>query len=284
MKTSNGTLYIVATPIGNLSDISYRAVETLRQVARIYAEDTRNSIKLLTHYEIRNQLSALHDHNEASKINEIALLLAEDNDIALISDAGTPLISDPGYKLVRELAKQGFNISPIPGASAMTAALSVAGLPTDKFTFEGFLPAKKSARIKALEKNKIQSYTQVYYESSHRIIASVATMCEVMGEEREVCLAREITKLYEQIFRGTLQGLLAWLEEDSNHQRGEFVVVLAGHVTIVDASADRQSAERLLTALLPDISVKKSASIVAKLTSFSKNEAYKIALEINGRS
>lgn len=280
MRKNKGTLYVVATPIGNLSDMSYRAVETLRKVSRIYAEDTRNSIKLLSHYEVRNQLFALHDHNELSKVNEIALMLAEDNDIALISDAGTPLISDPGYKLVRELAQLGHEISPVPGASAMIAALSIAGIATDKFTFEGFLPAKKLARLQALEKNKTQSYTQVYYESSHRIVDSVAAMCSVMGEQRNVCLAREITKLYEQTFRGTLAELQEWLQDDSNHQRGEFVVVLAGQLKAEDATEEQKEAERLLAVLLSELPVKKAAALVAKLTDVSKNEAYRLALSL----
>lgn len=280
MKKNSGTLYIVATPIGNLADMGYRAVETLRKVSRIYAEDTRNSIKLLSYYEVRNQLFALHDHNELSKVNEIALLLAEDNDIALISDAGTPLISDPGYKLVRELAKLGHKISPVPGASAVIAALSVAGIATDKFTFEGFLPAKKVARLQSLEKNKNQTYTQVYYESSHRIVNSVIAMRTVMGDQRDVCLAREITKLYEQIFRGTLLELEHWLIADSNHQRGEFVVVLAGEKENPDASEEQDEAQRLLKELLTELSVKKSAALVAKLTAVSKNEAYKMALDM----
>ncbi len=275
----NGTLYIVATPIGNLGDISYRAVETLATVERIYAEDTRNSIRLLQHYSINKPLHALHDHNEERKINEIALLLAEGKDLALISDAGTPLISDPGYKLVRELASQGANIAPIPGASAAIAALSIAGLATDKFTFEGFLSAKKQARLQQLKALKKQSHTQIYYESSHRIVACVDAMIEVMGGERQVVLARELTKLYEQVFRGSLRELADWLQADSNHQKGEFVLILAGFAGDNSPTAALDN-EQLLTILLEDLPVKQAATLAAKLSGMSKNEAYKRALQI----
>jgi len=279
-RSNHGTLFIVATPIGNLSDMSFRAVETLSLVDRIYAEDTRNSVRLLQHYEISNKLVALHDHNEERKINELALLLAEGKDLALISDAGTPLISDPGYKLVRDLGKQGANIMTIPGPSAMIAALSIAGIATDKFTFEGFLPAKKGARIQSLEANQKQSYTQVYYESSHRIVASVEAMAAVMGDDRQVVLARELTKLYEQVFRGTLQELHEWLLADNNHQRGEFVVVLAGYEGDTSLTGAAMDTEQLLKILINELPVKQAASIAAKISGLSKNEAYKLALAL----
>ncbi len=275
-----GTLYIVATPIGNLSDMSFRAVETLSAVDRIYAEDTRNSVKLLQHYEISNKLVALHDHNEEQKINEFALLLAEGKDLALISDAGTPLISDPGYKLVRELGKQHFNIMTIPGPSAMIAALSIAGIATDKFTFEGFLPAKKGVRLQSLELNLKQPYTQVYYESSHRIVASVEAMIEVMGDDREIALARELTKLFEQIFRGTLKQLHEWLLADINHQKGEFVLVMAGYQGDTSLTGSAMDSEQLLKILIKELPVKQAASIAAKVSGLSKNEAYKLALTL----
>lgn len=260
--------------------MSFRAVETLSTVDRIYAEDTRNSVRLLHHYDIKNQLVALHDHNEEQKINELASLLADGKNLALISDAGTPLISDPGYKLVRELGKRDMNIVAIPGPSAMIAALSIAGIATDKFTFEGFLPAKKIARLQALEMNLKQTYSQVYYESSHRIVASVEAMITVMGGNREVALARELTKVYEQVFRGCLNELHAWLLADSNHLRGEFVVVLSGYDgdnSLIGSSMDN---EQLLKILIQELPVKQAASIAAKISGLSKNEAYKLALEI----
>lgn len=279
MQENSGTLYIVATPIGNLADMSFRAVETLTNVDRIYAEDTRNSIRLLQHYDIKNQLFALHDHNESHKVTELALLLAEGKNIALISDAGTPLISDPGYKLVRDLTKQGAKVVPIPGPSALIAALSIAGIPTDKFTFEGFLPAKPNARVQALEANARQTYTQVYYESSHRIVACAESMLEVMGEHREVALARELTKLFEQVFRGTLSELSEWLQADHNHQKGEFVIVLAGIEKAGSVSSVSLENESLIGVLVDELPVKQAAAIAAKLSGLKKNEAYKLALE-----
>ncbi len=260
--------------------MSFRAVETLSKVDRIYAEDTRNSVRLLQHYEINNPLFALHDHNEESKINELALLLAEGKNLALISDAGTPLISDPGYKLVRELGKQEANIVTIPGPSAMIAALSIAGIPTDKFTFEGFLPAKKMARLQALEANLKQTYTQVYYESSHRVVACIAAMIDVMGGDREVALARELTKLYEQVFRGNLEQLHSWLQADRNHQKGEFVVVLAGFDGDSSLTGSAMDSEQLLKILIKELPIKQAASIAAKVSGLSKNEAYKLALQL----
>lgn len=280
MQEIKGTLFIVATPIGNLGDISPRAIQTLSKVDQIYAEDTRNSIKLLHHYEINNRLYALHDHNEEHKINELSALLAEGKNLALISDAGTPLISDPGYKIVRELGKQGANIVTIPGPSAIIAALSIAGIPTDKFTFEGFLPAKKQARLQALENNLKQRYTQVYYESSHRIIVCIEAMLEVMGENREIALARELTKVYEQVFRGTIKQLLGWLVADRNHQKGEFVLVLAGFDGDISLTGSAMDSEQLLKVLIKELPVKQAASIAAKISGLSKNEAYKLALEL----
>ncbi len=280
MQEIKGTLFIVATPIGNLGDMSFRAVDVLAKVHRIYAEDTRNSIKLLHHYDINNQLMALHDHNEEHKINELTLLLTEGKDLALISDAGTPLISDPGYKVVRALGKQGTNIVTIPGPSAMIAALSIAGIPTDKFTFEGFLSAKKQARLQALESNLRQTYTQVYYESSHRITGCIEAMIEVMGEGRGVALARELTKVYEQVFRGDLGQLREWLIADRNHQKGEFVVVLAGFEGDASLTGSAMDNEQLIKILISELPVKQAASVAAKISGLSKNEAYKLALTI----
>ena len=280
MQEIKGTLFIVATPIGNLRDMSFRAVDVLSKVHRIYAEDTRNSIKLLHHYDINNQLVALHDHNEEHKVNELALLLEEGNDLALISDAGTPLISDPGYKVVRALGEQGVNIVSVPGPSAMIAALSIAGIPTDKFTFEGFLPAKKQARLQALENNLKQTYTQVYYESSHRIIACIEAMIEVMDEGRGVALARELTKVYEQVFRGNLGELLDWLKADRNHQKGEFVLVLAGFDGDASLTGSAMDQEQLVKILVSELPVKQAASIASKISGLSKNEAYQLALLI----
>ena len=283
-----GTLYIVATPIGNLGDITQRAIETLKKVDKICAEDTRNTRKLLTHFGIQGDLQALHDHNEKNRIEQIKGWLDAGENIALVSDAGTPLISDPGYHLVNELGSigsdketdSGYRIEPIPGASAIITALSIAGLPTDRFTFEGFLPAKSVGRNKVLQANAQEPRTQVYYESSHRITHTIAAMLENYGEHRKVVLARELTKLYEQVFRGNLAELDVWINADPMHQKGEFVLMLEGHAEETDSDALQRSSEELLTILLDELPVKQAASIAAKITGRKKNELYRQAMAI----
>ena len=282
---ARGVLFVVATPIGNLGDISQRALHILGRADRICAEDTRNTRKLLTHFGVQADLQTLHEHNEQQKISQIKHWLDAGENIALVSDAGTPLISDPGYHLVSALADEGYIITPIPGASAIIAALSAAGLPTDRFTFEGFLPAKQAARIKALQANSKQSRTQVYYESSHRIAASINDVLAVFGPERKVVLAREITKMFEQIYRGDLAGLQAWLSEDKHHQKGEFVLMLAGYAAKEesdesDNDAFNGSINHLLTILVEELSVKQAAGMAAKITGRKKNELYKRALRL----
>ncbi len=281
-QKNSGTLYIVATPIGNLGDISQRALETLKQVDKICAEDTRNTRKLLTHFGLQGDLQALHEHNEQQKISQIKGWLDAGENIALVSDAGTPLISDPGYHLVNALADDAYKIVPIPGASAIIAALSVAGLPTDRFTFEGFLPAKSVARIKVLQANLKQPRTQVYYESSHRIIASLDDMLAVFGAQRKVVLAREISKMFEQIYRGNLAGLQTWINADKHHQKGEFVVMLAGYTTLDEADNDEVngSIDHLLSILVEELPVKQAAGIAAKITGRKKNALYKRAMAL----
>ena len=282
-----GMLYIVATPIGNLGDITQRALDTLKKVDRICAEDTRNTRKLLTHFGIQGDLQALHDHNERHKVNTIKRWLDTGEQIALVSDAGTPLISDPGYHLVSELGSQGYKIIPIPGVSAIITALSIAGLPTDRFTFEGFLPAKNVGRNKALQANIKESRTQVYYESSHRIAVTVGAMFEVFGANRKVVLARELTKMYEQIYRGDLAGLQQWFSEDDTpqkvHQKGEFVLMVAGHIEETESDEINSSTEALLKVLVDELPVKQAVSIAAKLTGRKKNELYKQAMVLKGK-
>jgi len=276
-----GVLYIVATPIGNLKDITQRAIETLSSVDKICAEDTRNTRKLLSHLGIKKTLVALHDHNERQQIDRVAHWLNDAENIALVSDAGTPLISDPGYHLVTSLRERGFNIVPIPGASAIITALSAAGLATNKFSFEGFLPAKESGRKQTLLTNKNSHYTQVYYESSHRILASVATMLTVFGDSKKVVLARELTKLYEQFFHGNLAELYQWLLEDRMHQKGEFVLILAATDKKQQRSEQiENSVEQILTTLIDELPLKQAAKITAKLTGKSKNDLYKQGLVI----
>lgn len=280
VKKYTSVLYIVATPIGNLGDITQRALDTLRDVDRICAEDTRNTRKLLTHFGIQGDLQALHDHNERQKISQVKSWLDAGENIALVSDAGTPLISDPGYHLVNELGAEGYKIVPIPGVSAIISALSIAGLPTDRFTFEGFLPAKSVGRNKVLEVNKKEERTQVYYESSHRITATVEAMTLIFGDQRKVVLARELTKMFEQVYRGELSGLLEWLGEDRMHQKGEFVLMLAGHEKESDTDRINSSAEDLLRVLLMELPVKQAAGLAAKITGGKKNQLYKQAMDI----
>ncbi len=276
-----GVLYIVATPIGNLADITQRARETLSLVDRICAEDTRNTRKLLNHLGIKKNLIALHEHNEQQKIDSVAKWLTDGEQIALVSDAGTPLISDPGYHLVKALRERQFKVIPIPGASALITALSAAGLATNKFSFEGFLPAKEIGRKQALIANSESVYTQVYYESSHRIVHCVVTMSSIFGADRKVVLARELTKLYEEFFSGTLEQLHQWLLEDKMHQKGEFVIMLAG------AKAKQQQSERfessidqVLSVLMQELPLKQAAKIAAKLTGKNKNALYKQGLSV----
>ena len=281
MSASQGVIYIVATPIGNLGDISTRALDTLGSVDIIFAEDTRNTRKLLTHYGIQQKLYSLHEHNEAEKTQQIINLLQQGNNIAVVSDAGTPLISDPGYRLVKDVSKQGFTISPIPGASAIITALSIAGLPTERFTFEGFLPSKPSARKTVLEQNKYEARTQVYYESSHRIENSIHDICDIFGKDRQVVLARELTKLYEDIFRGTLQQLRDWIVEKPVRKKGEFVLILHGFIAEEQADENDISTNDLLKILLDELPVKQAASLAAKITGKPKNKLYKQALGLN---
>ena len=276
--SSVGTLYIVATPIGNLGDITQRALDTLQKVDKVCAEDTRNTRKLLTHFGIQANLKAVHDHNEQHKIDQLRGWLDKGENIALVSDAGTPLISDPGYHLVNILGEEGYKIVPIPGASAIIAALSVAGLPTDRFTFEGFLPAKTVGRNKALMQNKKEPRTQVYYESSHRIIPTISAMLDVFGEDRKVVLARELSKMYEQIFRGRLLDLEAWISADPVHQKGEFVLMVEGAPVAEKPDAVECSSDELLETLLEELPVKQAAGIAAKITGKKKNELYRQAM------
>ena len=278
MQIESGTLYVVATPIGNLGDITQRALIVLEGVTRVCAEDTRNSKKLLTHFGIQSQLVALHDHNEQAKLDQLTEWLLSGESLALISDAGTPLISDPGYHLVQHLRKLNIPVVTIPGASAIIAALSIAGLPTDRFVFEGFLPAKSSGRKQAFIEKTKQSCTQVYYESSHRIVASVKDLAEVIEPERKVVIARELTKLYEQTFSGTVSELLEWLESDPNHQRGEFVLMVQG--ALPTAETKGMALEPLLTLLMKEVSVKQAAKLASQITGEPKNTCYKLALTL----
>ncbi len=279
-SNQSGTLYIVATPIGNLGDMVPRAIETLQSVSAIACEDTRHSKKLLDHFRIDKPLVAYHDHSDKTSSYKILKRLASGQDIALISDAGTPLISDPGYRLVLAAREQGFAVVPIPGACAAIAALSVAGLPTDKFRFIGFLPAKSSQRIKSFEQLKGVDETMVFYEAPHRILECVKDAIAVFGGAHIGFIAREITKTFETYLYGTLAELLVKVETDSNQQRGEIVLVLgASEITATATSVDD---ERLLRLLLTELPAAKAAALAAKITGGDKKQFYQMALAQKG--
>ena len=265
-------LYLVATPIGNLEDISYRAVRILTEADLIAAEDTRHSRTLLAHYGIDTPLMSLHEHNESQVLDRVVKLVSAGKAVALISDAGTPVVSDPGYKLVCALREAGLELFTVPGASAITAALSVAGLPPDRFVFEGFLPAKSTARRKRLEELRDETRTLVFFESSHRIRSAIADMGEVLGETRLAALCRELTKKFETVLRATLLEISQTLDEDPNQARGEFVVLIGGQVR--DEDDAMLGARRLATELLEHLPASKAARVAAKLHDVSRRDVY----------
>ena len=277
-----GVLYIVATPIGNLEDISPRALRVLAEVDRIAVEDTRHSRQLLSHYGINTPLVACHEHNEDEVAGPLLDGLLAGESVALIADAGTPLISDPGYRLVHGARALGIAVSPVPGPSALTAALSVSGLPTDRFVFEGFLPARHQARATRLEVLARESRTLVFYESSHRIADSLEDMAEVFGADRQAVIAREMTKLFEQIQSDRLAGLLEWLHSDPDHLRGEFVVVVAGEAAGRGPLTEED--RRILEVLLQELTVKKAAALAASITGKRKKDFYDEAVRLKGES
>lgn len=277
-----GVLYIVATPIGNLADMTYRAVEVLGMVDLIAAEDTRHSKKLLTHYGINTPMMALHEHNERERSNEIIALLRAGKQIGLISDAGTPLISDPGYQLVAAVRAAGLSIVPVPGASAVITALSIAGLPTDRFCFEGFLPSRKAARDRQLAALRDETRTLVLYEAPHRIKAALTSICEILGADRRMVLMRELTKLYETTQAGMCAELLEWLEQQPEQQKGEYVLVIAGAPAREVAQFNLDN-DTLLGMLLEKMSLKDAAALAARLTGAGKNELYQRALQLADR-
>ncbi len=276
---SEQALYIVATPIGNLEDLSPRAVATLSSVGLIAAEDTRHSQRLLSHFNIRTPVWAVHDHNERKQADAIVQRLMGGESVALVSDAGTPLISDPGYHLVKEVRRAGFKVVPIPGPCAMVTALCAAGLPTDKFVFEGFLPAKAQARQAALEKVRDEARTLVFYESPHRILATLQAMVEVLGEGRAMVMARELTKTFETFLSGSIAEVLAEVEADHNQQKGEMVLMVQGHSVSV-AGDDDLNAEgvRVMQILLESLSISQAASTGAKILNQPRKKLYQWAL------
>lgn len=271
-------LFVVATPIGHLDDMTFRAIEVLKSVDLIAAEDTRQSIQLLKHFNIDTPLTACHDHNESAKIDQLIEKLKNGADIALVSDAGTPLISDPGFKLVRAAQQHHIRVIPVPGACAAIAALSAVGLPSDRFSFEGFLPSKATQRIAQLEKLKLETQTLIFYEAPHRILECVKNMRDVFGAERQVGFAREITKTFETIKKMSLEELVQFIEQDHHQQKGEIVLVVSGASTEKDMTQEKL--DELLTRLLQDLSVKAASQLVADLTGIKKKVAYQRALEL----
>lgn len=274
-----GCLYVVATPIGNLADFSDRGRETLAAADCIAAEDTRHSGKLLAHFGIRRPLLSYHDHSGGRTREKLLQMLRDGASVALISDAGTPLISDPGYALVKAAREEGIEVLPIPGPSALAAALSVSGLPTDRFLFAGFLPAAQAGRRKRIEELKDEAATWILYESSHRVLDCVDDLIAVLGEKRRIFIAREMTKQFESHFPGNLNQAASWLRADPNHLKGEFVLVLAGHEAKAGEDERLPEALRIVALLKDDLPLKKSTAIAAKITGLRKNDIYRAAVQ-----
>ncbi|MFZ7198023.1 16S rRNA (cytidine(1402)-2'-O)-methyltransferase [Avibacterium avium] len=278
MDNLTGILYIVATPIGNLQDISQRALQVLEQVDLVAAEDTRHSGLLLSHYGIKKPFFALHDHNEQQKADILCEKLLQGTTIALVSDAGTPLISDPGFHLVRKCRQAGIKIVPIPGACAAIAGLCASGIASDRFCFEGFLPAKSKARCDKLENLAKEDRTLIFYESTHRILDCLADMEKVFGAERYVVLARELTKTWETIHGDEVGALRQWVSEDPNRSKGEMVLIVEGNVNSEEESFSPE-AIKALTLIAKELPLKKAAAIVADLYGYKKNALYQFGLE-----
>ena len=283
VSTNWGTLWVVATPIGNLGDMSPRACEVLGRVQRIAAEDTRHSAGLLAHLGVHTPLVSLHEHNEAERIPSLLEALRAGESVALISDAGTPLVSDPGFRLVRAAREAGLDVRAVPGPSAPLAALAVAGLPSDRFCFEGFLPHAAGARQRRLEALLVQPVTTILFESSHRVRAAAANLAQ-LAPGREVFLARELTKQFEEHYRGPAGELPAWLDADSNRTRGEFVLIL-GPAPAPDTGGEADTPlsdehERLLAALLHELPLKRAARLLSDATDLPRNRVYARALAL----
>jgi len=273
-------LFVVATPIGNLGDMSARARNILGLVDVIAAEDTRHSAALLQHLGVRTPLQSLHEHNEAIVLPALIARLQSGERVALISDAGTPLISDPGYLLVRAAREAGLELRTVPGACAAISALAVAGLPSDRFVFEGFLPNRSTARKRRLAELADETRSLLLYESSHRIAETVANIAQVLGMDRRVCLARELTKMHEQSVTLNAAELIDWLAADDNRRRGEFVLVLEGAKPVAQENQYNVKLDELLRVLLRNVSVAQAAKMAAKITGAPRNQVYQQALEL----
>lgn len=281
-QAEGAALYVVATPIGNLGDISHRAVSVLSSVNVIAAEDTRHSARLLQHFGIETPMLSYHAFSQPQREDKLLQRLSEGQSVALISDAGTPLISDPGHGLVVRARDFGIRVIPVPGASALTAALSVAGLPVGRFAFEGFPPARPAGRRRLYSSLAADVRTLVFYEAPHRIRDSVADMAGAFGETRQATVCRELTKTWENVATGTLKQLCDWLDVDSNNRRGEFVVLVAGAEEPVAGAEDaaRHQAEEVLSILLEELPVRQAVSLAVRLTGMKKNRLYSMALQM----
>lgn len=273
--SNQGVLYVVATPIGNLEDIGARAREVLGKATRIAAEDTRHSGVLLQRLGVHARALSCHEHNERDRVPELISLLKDGESVALISDAGTPLISDPGYHLVRAALAEGIRVSPVPGPCAAVAALSVSGLPSDRFVFEGFPPPRPAARQRYFEQLCRETRTLIFYESAHRIVESLADMRDTFGAGREAALARELTKQFETVRAAPLGEIAAWVAQDANQQKGEFVVVLRG---APEAKAVPEDAERVMRVLVSHLPASQAAAIGAELTGVKRQDLYNLVL------
>lgn len=278
MTDALGTLYVVATPMGNLQDMTFRAVEVLKMVDKIAAEDTRHSAPLLKHFGINKPILSMHEFNERERLSIVIDYLEAGESVALISDAGTPLISDPGYHLVREAKSRDLPVVPVPGACAAIAALCASGLPTDKFTFEGFLPAKNEARQNRLQELLHEQRTMIFYEAPHRLLSSLESMVNVFGGDRLGVVAREITKLHESVITESLSILADYYRENENKQRGECVILVEG---IEEEASESKEVipEQVLDILLEELPVKQAAALASKITGERKNVLYNMALE-----
>ena len=279
--SASGRLYVVATPIGNLADLSARARDTLASCGLIAAEDTRHTGNLLKHFSIVTPQLSLHDHNEALRAPEIIERLKQGVSVALVSDAGTPAISDPGFDLVREAAAAGIEVLAVPGPCAAIAALSIAALPTDRFCFEGFLPARAAARRQRLAALEHEERSMIFYESPHRIAETLNACREAFGEERRAVVAREITKLHESLYRGSLASLCDQAGRDTSFERGEIVLIVAGAAARGEGE-DSRELDHVLNALLGELPLKQAARLAARITGARDNEPYKRALQLKG--
>lgn len=279
-----GKLFLVATPIGNLGDVSARAVETLQSVDLVAAEDTRHSKRLMQHLAVSTRLLAYHEHNEEQQAAALLERMLSGQSVALISDAGTPLVSDPGYRLVNAALDNQVPVIPVPGPCAAIAALSASGLPTDRFVFEGFPPAKQGARRNYLRALKSEQRTLVFYVSCHRITDTLADMLEVFGGERQAVLARELTKTFETIHRAGLGQLVEWVENDENQRKGEIVVLVEGAAAAPETDDRHRQLGELLQVLVEELPVKQAVAIAARLTGLNRNEIYKQALSFKEKT